>query len=105
MTAMKSAGQCNSEMTPPDLFCRVHTINFERLAIRYPTRSALTARTIVYNLMGKQIAINAKVILACRTLISTAYTHALCLALGDLPVIFRRYCGEWETACKARRAS
>lgn len=66
---------------------------------------ALAARTVVNNLMGKEITVDAEVAMARSTLIATAYTHPLGLALCDLPLILWRNGRERNPTGKASRAA
>lgn len=59
----------------------------------------------MHDLMGKQVAINAEVVLACCAFVAAADTHAFCLALGGLPLVLGGHRCEGEPACKASGAS
>lgn len=65
----------------------------------------MTARTVVHDLVGKEIAVDTKVVMARGTLVATAHTHPLGLVLCRLPVIFRRHGWKRKTTGKASGAS
>lgn len=48
---------------------------------------ALTTWTVVHNLVGKEVTVDAKVAMTCGTFIATAHAHSLGLGLGDVPLI------------------
>lgn len=56
------------------------------------------------NLMGKEIAVNAKVVLARRALVPTANTHAFGMVLCCRPLILGWYCREGQATSKASGA-
>lgn len=65
----------------------------------------MTAGTVVHDLMGKEVAVDAEMVMARGTLVATANTHPLGLVLYRLPVIFQRHGWKRKTTGKASGAS
>ena len=80
------------------LSCGIHSLR------RHLGTAALAAGTIMNNLMSKEIAVNAKVVLARRALVPTANTHAFGMILCGRPLVLGWYCRERQAASEANRA-
>jgi hypothetical protein len=89
----------------PDSSCRrVHPIRCDRCIARNTHALTLTPRTIVNNLMGKEIAVDAEMVSTSSTFVPTTSTHPLGMILSRMPLIFRRHRREVKPTSKASRA-
>jgi hypothetical protein len=64
----------------------------------------LASGAIVYDLVRKEIAVNAEVVLASRALVPTTHTHAFGMILRCRPLVLGGNWWEGQTTRKARRA-
>ena len=67
--------------------------------------AALTAGTVMYNFMSKDVAVNAEVVMANCTFIPAADGHALDGPISHVPFISRRHSRERIATSKAADTS
>lgn len=58
----------------------------------------------MYDLVGKEITINAEMIMTRSAFVSATHTHTFGVGFSRLPLVFWRHCREGKAAGKACRA-